>query len=73
MRESFFFTMVAAFVELERDVLHETTMAALATARDQGRAGGRPAVMDADKAAAATARGTRGESRTQIAETLGVL
>ena len=68
----FFFTMMAAFAELERDIIHERTMAGLAAARAQGRNGGRPTVMDADKLAAARARRERGESPTQIAKALGV-
>ena len=39
--------------ELERDIIHERTMAGLAAAKAQGRTGGRPTVMDADKLAAA--------------------
>ena len=58
----FFFTMMAAFAELERDITHERTMAGLVAARAQGRNGGRPTVMDADKLAAARARQARGES-----------
>jgi DNA invertase Pin-like site-specific DNA recombinase len=68
----FFFTMMAAFAELERDMIHERTMAGLAAARAQGRNGGRPTVMDADKLAAAKARRDRGESPTQIARALGI-
>ena len=68
----FFFTMMAAFAELERDIIHERTMAGLAAARAQGRNGGRPTVMDADKLAGARARRERGESPTQIAKALGV-
>lgn len=68
----FFFTMMAAFAELERDIIHERTMAGLAAARAQGRIGGRPTVMDADKLAAAQARRASGESPTQIARALGV-
>ena len=68
----FFFTMMAAFAELERDIIHEGTMAGLAAARAQGRNGGRPTVMDADKLAAAKARRARGESPTEIARALGV-
>ncbi|MDQ2851515.1 MAG: recombinase family protein [Actinomycetota bacterium] len=68
----FFFTMMAAFAELERDILHERTMAGLAAARAQGRVGGRPVVMGADKIAAAIVRRARGESPTQIAKSLGV-
>ena len=68
----FFFTMMAAFAELERDIIHERTMAGLVAARAQGRNGGRPTVMDADKLAAAQARRARGESPTEIAKALGV-
>ena len=68
----FFFTMMAAFAELERDIIHERTMAGLAAARAQGKVGGRPTVMDPDKLAAARARRERGESPTQIARALGV-
>ncbi len=64
--------MMAAFSELERDISHERTMAGLVAARAQGNAGGRPAVMDADKLAAARVRRARGESPTQIAKALGV-
>jgi DNA invertase Pin-like site-specific DNA recombinase len=68
----FFFTMMAAFAELERDIIHERTMAGLEAARAQGRNGGRPTVMNPDKLAAARARRERGESPTQIARALGV-
>ena len=68
----FFFTMMAAFAELERDIIHERTMAGLKAARAQGRVGGRPTVMDPDKLAAARARRARGESPAQIAKALGV-
>jgi DNA invertase Pin-like site-specific DNA recombinase len=68
----FFFTMMAAFAELERDIIHERTMAGLAAAKAQGRSGGRPTVMDADKLAAARARRERGESPAKIARALGV-
>ncbi len=68
----FFFTMMAAFAELEQDIIHERTMADLAAAKAQGRTGGRPTVMDADKLAAARARRARGESPATIARALGV-
>ncbi len=64
--------MMAAFAELERDILLERTTAGLAAARAQGRTGGRPTVMDADKLAAARGRRANGESPTQIAKALGV-
>ena len=63
---------MAAFAELERDLIHQRTMAGLAAARAHGRVGGRPTVMDADKIAAATARLARGESPTHVAQALGV-
>lgn len=68
----FFFTIMAAFAELERDIIHERTMAGLTAARAQGRVGGRPTVMDPDKLAAAKARKANGESPTQISRALGV-
>ncbi len=68
----FFFIMMAAFAELERDMIHERTMAGLAAARAQGRTGGRPTVMDPDTLAAAQARAANGESPTQIAKALGI-
>lgn len=68
----FFFTMMAAFAELERDMLRERTVAGLAVTRTRGRVGGRPRVMDQDKLAAARARRDRGESPTDIAKALGV-
>jgi DNA invertase Pin-like site-specific DNA recombinase len=68
----FFFNVMAAFAQLERDIIHERTMAGLVAAKAQGRNGGRPAVMGADKLAAARARRERGESPTEIARALGV-
>lgn len=68
----FFFTVMAAFAELERDMIHQRTMAGLAAARAQGRIGGRPTVMDPDTRAAATARLARGEGPGQVAEALGI-
>lgn len=67
----FFFTMMAAFAELERDLIRERTLAGLAAARAQGRIGGRPRVMDSDKLAIARARRATGESPSQIAKALG--
>jgi DNA invertase Pin-like site-specific DNA recombinase len=68
----FFFTMMAAFAELERDIIHERTIAGIAAAKAQGRVGGRPPAMDPDKLAAAKARRERGESPTHIARELKV-
>ena len=68
----FFFTMMAAFAELERDMIRERTLAGLTTARAHGRVGGRPTVVTPDTLAAAKARQQRGETPTQIAKALGV-
>ena len=68
----FFFTIMAAFAELERDLIHQRTMTGLTAARAQGRVGGRPTALDPDKLAAARARLARGESATQIAKALKV-
>ena len=65
-------TIMAAFAELERDMIYQRTMAGLAAARAQGRVGGRPSVINPDKLAAITARLARGESPTHIAKALGV-
>ncbi|MEY9837552.1 recombinase family protein [Streptacidiphilus sp. EB103A] len=68
----FFFTMMVAFAELERDMIVERTRAGLAAAKAKGRTGGRPTVMDADKLTVAKARRAKGESVTAIAKALGV-
>lgn len=68
----FFFTMMVAFAELERDMIVERTRAGLDAAKAQGRTGGRPPVMDADKLAAAKARRAKGESVTTVAKAVGV-
>ncbi|AOR33095.1 hypothetical protein BFF78_20305 [Streptomyces fodineus] len=68
----FFFTMMVAFAELERDMIVERTRAGLDAAKAQGRTGGRPTVMDADKLAAAKALKAKGESVTAIAKALKV-
>ncbi|MFD7080308.1 recombinase family protein [Streptomyces sp. NPDC059918] len=64
--------VVGAMAEFERSLIKERTRAGLDAARAQGRVGGRPAVMDADKLAAAKARKGKGESVTAIAKALGV-
>ena len=68
----FFFTMMVAFAELERDIILERTHAGLAAAKAQGRTGGRPTVIDEDKLTIARARRAKGESVTAIAKALGI-
>ncbi|MFC7975102.1 helix-turn-helix domain-containing protein [Streptomyces cinereoruber] len=64
--------VVGAMAEFERGLIKDRTRAGLDAARAQGRTGGRPAVMDADKLAAAEVRRAKGESVTVIAKALGV-
>jgi DNA invertase Pin-like site-specific DNA recombinase len=64
--------VVGAMAEFERSLIKDRTRAGLDAARAQGRTGGRPAVMDADKLAAAKARRKNGESVTAIARALGI-
>ncbi|WP_229071444.1 recombinase family protein [Actinoplanes sp. DH11] len=68
----FFFTMMAAFAELERDIIRERTRAGLEAARAQGRTGGRPSVMNDDILVVARARQAKGESVNSIAKALGI-
>ncbi|MGW4384373.1 recombinase family protein [Kitasatospora sp. NPDC004531] len=64
--------VVGAMAEFERSLIKDRTRAGLDAAKAQGRTGGRPNVMDADKLAAARARKANGESVTAIAKALGV-
>jgi DNA invertase Pin-like site-specific DNA recombinase len=64
--------VVGAMAEFERDLIKDRTRAGLAAAKAQGRTGGRPVVMDADKLAAAKVRRAKGESVTAVAKALGV-
>ncbi|MFI1970323.1 DNA invertase [Streptomyces cinnamoneus] len=64
--------VVGAMAEFERSLIRDRTRAGLDAARAQGRTGGRPTVMDADKLAAAKARRAKGESVTAIAKALEV-
>ncbi|WP_330317026.1 recombinase family protein [Streptomyces platensis] len=64
--------VVGAMAEFERSLIKDRTRAGLEAAKAQGRTGGRPTVMDADKLAAAKARRAKGESVTVVAKALGV-
>ena len=64
--------VIGAMAEFERSLIVERSRAGLDAAKAQGRTGGRPAVMNADKLAAAKARRENGESVTNIAKALGV-
>ena len=68
----FFFTMMVAFAELERDMIVERTRAGLDAAKAQGRTGGRPTKMTARKLKEARQLRAEGKSYAFIAKELEV-
>jgi DNA invertase Pin-like site-specific DNA recombinase len=66
------FGIVAVFAQLRVDTIRENTRAGLARARAQGRLGGRPTVMTADRIREASRMRSEGQSLDSIAATLGV-
>lgn len=64
-------TIMAAFAQLERDVLIERTNAGLAAARANGRQGGRPRKLNDAQAAKARQLKAKGVSVSDIAKMLG--
>lgn len=62
-----------AFAEYERDLLRERTNAGLAAARERGRNGGRPALLDSPKIARAKELHAAGVlSPKEVADAVGV-
>lgn len=68
----FFFHMMAALAEMERDLIRERTAAGLAAARARGRKGGRKTKLDDAKLDAARKLLTAGTPAVDVAKTLGV-
>jgi DNA invertase Pin-like site-specific DNA recombinase len=68
----FFFHVMAAMAQMERELIKERTRAGLAAARDRGRTGGRPRVLDDSKLAMAKRLLDAGESPTAVARNLGI-
>ena len=68
----FFFHVMAALAQMERELVHERTMAGLSAARARGRFGGRKPKMDAPKLDAAKKLLRAGTPVTEVAKTLGV-
>lgn len=66
------FGIVAVFAQLRVDTIRQNTIDGLAHARSQGRVGGRPTVMTADRVAAARELRKAGRTTEQIAAALGV-
>ena len=68
----FFFHIMAAMAEMEKDLIRERTTAGLAAARARGRKGGRKPVMDASRLTAARKLLAAGTTATEVAKTLNV-
>lgn len=68
----FFFHLMAAIAVMERELMLERTNAGLAAARRAGRVGGRPRLLDADKASAAQTLLAGGKTRGEVAKALGI-
>ena len=68
----FFFHVMAAMAQMERELIKERTQAGLAAAKQRGKTGGRPRVMDASKVSMAKRLLEAGESPTAVARNLGV-
>lgn len=66
------FGIVAVFAQLRVDTIRDNTRRGLEHARAQGRRGGRPTVMNAERVAAAVQLRDAGTSTTAIARALGV-
>ncbi|MFE5702197.1 recombinase family protein [Rhodococcus koreensis] len=68
----FLFHIMAALAQMERRMIIERTRAGLEAAARQGRRGGRPTVMDAERTELARALREKGKSLDSIAKTLRV-
>lgn len=67
-----FFHIMAAFAQMERDLIRERTRAGLEAARARGRKGGRRPVMTETKKEAAQQLLAAGKAPRQVAESIGV-
>jgi len=68
----FFFHVMAALAEMERELIRERTSAGLASARSRGRQGGRRPKMSDSKIAAAKQLLGAGRPAREVADNLGV-
>ena len=69
---TFFFHVMAALAQMERDLIAERTRAGLEAARARGRQGGRPRKLDKDKLAHVRELLEQGKQVQEIASLLGV-
>ncbi|WP_426519606.1 recombinase family protein [Diaminobutyricibacter sp. McL0618] len=65
-------TVLAAFAQLERDVIRQRTLAGLAAAREQGRLGGRPPVLNPTEREAVRSARSSGRPAKEIARDMKV-
>ena len=68
----FFFHVMSALAEMERELIVERTRAGLAAAREQGRVGGRRRVMTEEVVERSRRMLENGATRHQIADVIGV-
>lgn len=68
----FFFQVMSALAEMERELIVERTRAGLAAAREHGRVGGRRRVMTEDVVERCRRMLENGATRQQIADVIGV-
>lgn len=68
----FFFHVMAAMAEMEKDLIRERTQAGLAAAKARGRTGGRKKVMDESRIASARKLIDAGTPVAEVAKHLGV-
>lgn len=68
----FFFHVMSALAEMERELIVERTRAGLAAAREQGRVGGRRRVMTTEVVERCRRMLENGATRQQIADVIGV-
>ncbi|MHC6686319.1 DNA-invertase hin [Klebsiella variicola] len=68
----FFFHVMSALAEMERELIVERTRASLAAAREQGRVGGRRRVMTEEVVVRCRRMLDTGSTRQQVADVIGV-
>ncbi|EPO5333772.1 recombinase family protein [Klebsiella variicola subsp. variicola] len=68
----FFFHVMSALAEMERELIVERTRAGLAAAREQGRVGGRCRVMTTEVVERCRRMLENGATRQQVADVIGV-
>ena len=68
----FFFHVMSALAEMERELIVERTRAGLAAAREQGRVGGRRRIMTTEVVERCRRMLENGATRQQVAEVVGV-